>query len=493
MIESDHVIGLDLGSHLCSFAIWNAEKDAIDVIADDTGSRVIPTTIAFRGDEVLIGQAAVTQQHKNGANTFEDLRSLLFRSREVDTVSVPVLEKELPISELLTHFFRNIHNQVKEQVGSVVRDCCLSIPFIEDEEMKGKLIAAAQAGGIRVKSIIDDSAAILLAYGLDDSNIVDSNVFVLDVGWTKTSISIYAIRGGVFYLIGEATSYDVSGGIFVNLLAEHCAKDFMRKAKFSCADNVRSMLRLKKECEIAVKSLSTGAETTVTVDSLCEGIDYSTRISRARFEDLCSIPFMRLRSNISNLMSSLSLTADGCDYVCIGGGSSTVPRVLSIMKDLFPGAAFPKLPRLELAEALCVGAAMHGRNLKENGLLAEMQKLKVPDMMCTNLCIAVGTADMGPFTSLVPRNVPLPYQSSIWLSTIHTHAYFQIVAYASDELGMDEVPKKLGDIVFPVEGAAENDPVLLRLVASASLDGNVEITVYIDSNDESVFNVTLPV
>ena len=82
-----NVIGLDFGSHHASIALWNEEKDRIEVIADDLGSRTIPTIVAYRGDEILTGQAALSQQHKNSNNTYEDIRSTYILNNDTDANS----------------------------------------------------------------------------------------------------------------------------------------------------------------------------------------------------------------------------------------------------------------------------------------------------------------------------------------------------------------------------------------------------------------------
>lgn len=109
------IVGLDFGSHTGSIALWFEDKDTVDVIADDLGSRTIPCAVAYRGDEIITGSAATSQQHKNAPNTFIDIRSLLF-DPECVNVSVPNIDKEITVQELASHWFRNIHNQIKQQV-----------------------------------------------------------------------------------------------------------------------------------------------------------------------------------------------------------------------------------------------------------------------------------------------------------------------------------------------------------------------------------------
>jgi molecular chaperone DnaK (HSP70) len=116
------IIGLDFGSHTGSIALWFEDKDTVDVIADDLGSRTIPCAVAYRGDEIITGSAATSQQHKNPTNTFIDIRSLLFNP-ECINVSVPNIDKEVTVQELASHWFRNIHNQIKQQVCKILIFC----------------------------------------------------------------------------------------------------------------------------------------------------------------------------------------------------------------------------------------------------------------------------------------------------------------------------------------------------------------------------------
>ena len=112
---------------------------------------------------------------------------------------------------------------------------------------------------------------------------------------------------------------------------------------------------------------STGAEATIDIDSLCEGVDYSSKISRARFEDLISSPLVHLKTLLSQTLASASLEATSVTHVCVAGGVSSVPRVLSTIKSILTAASFEKL-RVETAEAQCVGAALQGKLLLEQVL-----------------------------------------------------------------------------------------------------------------------------
>lgn len=403
------IIGLDLGSHTASIALWYEDKKILEVIADDLGSRTIPCTVAFRGDEVITGQTAISQRHKNPTNTFDDLRKLL-ESPEISTVNVPLLEKEITVQELASHFFRNIHNQVKQQVGTAVRDCVVTVPVELDEVCKKRFVEAAQAGGIRIKSFILDSTATLLAYELDNTELwgKPTKALIVDIGWSQSDIAIVDVSAGLFFPVATASSKAVCGEVFVNLLTEHCAKEFTRKSKIPVTESKKSMMRLRSECEHAMKSLSTGAEATIDIDSLCEGVDYSTKISRARFEDLISIPFIHMKKLINDTLVSLGLpsvlpaptgsaekadsnstTGGGVQLVLMSGGPSSMPKIVSTIKNMFPDAKFPR-SKFESSETQCIGAALHGKYLLDQ-VSVTFLIWQIEYMICTILQYAYGS------------------------------------------------------------------------------------------------------
>lgn len=373
--------GLDFGGHAASIAIWYEDQDKVEVIADDLGFRTIPCAVAFRqsGDdiEILTGQSAVSQAHKNSANTFLDVRLLLL-DESTDQIYVPVLEKELSVIEIASHFFRNIYNQIKQQVGTPVKDCVVSVPpaLDADNNMKQRLIDSAQMGGCRVKSTITDSASVLNAFEMDSyEHNNNSQTVVIDLGWNSTKIATYDISNGLYFLKSFENLETFTGKVLVQLLTAHCVKDFLRKNKCSCEDSKRAIVRLERECENAMRTLSMGSEAMIDIDSLFEGIDYSTKISRARFEDLISIPFMQFKNALSNLMQNIGYDENVTDLkIVLVGGLHSVPKCTSMLKSLYPNAFLVKSRNIENAEAQAVGAAMQGKYLAQSQLLSNIPK-----------------------------------------------------------------------------------------------------------------------
>jgi heat shock 70kDa protein 1/2/6/8 len=293
------LIGLDFGSHHSSLGLWSSDSGVVQVFADDMGSRNIPCMVGFRKDEVLVGHSAHVQRHKNSANTFDNIRKLLEGERTQE-VYIPALEKSITVIELASHYFRHLHNQVRDQIGKQVKDCVITIPLDSSEGLKANIIESARSGGLRIRSFINDCIAAPLAHRLDDPAHDRAVVIVVDFGWSKCEISCLEIVSGVLSPLSSVVSASVSGASLVDALTKHCAKDFQRRAKFPCTDNSRSMMRLTGECESAVKILSTSAEAAIDLDSLCEGVDYAGKISRVRFEDLCLTSFMALRELVQS-------------------------------------------------------------------------------------------------------------------------------------------------------------------------------------------------
>lgn len=422
------VIGLDFGSHTASIALWFEEKNSVDVIADDLGSRTIPTSVAYRGDEILTGSGAVSQQHKNPSNTFEDVRTLLIGQGGESSVNVPALEKEVTVQELSSHWFRNIHNQIKQQVGKVVRECVISLPDGVDEGAKQRLVESAQAGGVRLKCMVGDASAALLAYGFDDASQLPAKVAVVDIGWSSSQVAIYDVSGGLFFPQSAVSSHEVSGKVVVQLMADHCAKDFQRKSKMACTDSSKSMMRLRRECETAMKSMSTGAEATIDIDSLFDGVDYSSKLTRARFEDLISIPVVHLKKLVDSAAAAAGVEPAAITQICLAGGLCAIPKVQSTIKAAFPSAVVAK-GRFEPAEAQCIGAALHGKHLLLQGLIDKAPTVLAHAAYITQpIYISAGAG--GAPSCVLPAGSVVPAKRVLEAAVPQAKGHFQVLVGA---------------------------------------------------------------
>lgn len=478
------VIGLDFGSHTTSIAIWNEELNSVDCIADDLGSRTIPCAVAYRAMgsgndiEIITGQSAIAQQHKNPKNTFDDVRSFLLNT-DKKAVTVPVLDKEVTIEELASHYFRNIHNQIKQQLGKVVRDCVVSMPVIvgDIDAIQKRIIESAKTGGIRIKSFIVDSTASILAYNMDDvsNGTATGTTLHFDVGWSACQVTLCNVSGGLFIPIATDRTVEASGSCFVKLMVEHCAKDFTRKTKCpfpEYSSNNKAVIRLKRECENAMKSLSTGAEATIDIDSLYEGMDYSSKISRARYEDLISISIIKMKKMMSEIVEK-NKQAPVVSNVCISGGPTSMPKLMSTIKAMFPAAKILR-GKFEVFETVCIGAAMHGQYLSKNGLLeaAPVDTHTVTTATLSNsIWLSASTSGADP-SIILPANQVLPALVNLPanLPDSTNKGYFKVLVGSKDSK-----ITAIGEAVFEGDAAAGKD-FTITLAVSTEKEITIEIT-----------------
>lgn len=368
------LIGIDLGTHSCSLALYtDASKAVPQVIADDMGTRAIPSIVAFRGSDILSGQAASAQQSKNPSNTFDNVIEMLLYS-DTEKVHVPALDKEISVIELASHLFQNLFNQVKKQVGSDVNNSVVLVNKELSPSAMQNLKDAAELGGLLIKSVLLNTTAPLVAYQLDHGVMAHplkkgARVFIVDVGYSQSTASVFDITsGGLYHEVITKQTEVCTAKALVELLTNFCVKDFKRKTKMDITEDKRAMLRLNKECQSLMKMLSTSSEANLTIDALYEGMDYTAKISRAKFEDVCGMPFMKFRNFLNTEI--LSTLSEPITHVCIVGGLSNIPKVQSIVSSLVPeNVEYPKLLNVDTSEVHCLGAAFQGGYLSQQSLL----------------------------------------------------------------------------------------------------------------------------
>ena len=144
-------------------------------------------------------------------------------------------------------------------------------------------------------------------------------VAVVDVGWSQTSVSFYRVSNGLIFPIISKIDPEVNYKALNDSLVKFCIKDFSRRCKLNCAESTRSVTRLSLQCERGIKVLSTSQEATIVVDSLFEGVDYTGRISRSRFEDLCSGMALSLRSLLRNTLETENISPESVTHVVVTG------------------------------------------------------------------------------------------------------------------------------------------------------------------------------
>ncbi|EPQ15555.1 Heat shock 70 kDa protein 14 [Myotis brandtii] len=387
-------IGVHLG---CTSACVAVYKDGrADVVANDAGDRVTPAVVAYSENEEVVGLAAKQSRIRNISNTVMKVKQILGRSSDDPQAQKYITESKCLAIEKNgklrykidtgeeTKFVnpedvaRLIFSKMKETahsvLGSDANDVVITVPFDFGEKQKNALGEAARAAGFNVLRLIHEPSAALLAYGIgQDSPAGKSNILVFKLGGTSLSISVMEVNSGIYRVISTNTDDNIGGTQFTETLAQHLASEFQRSFKHDVRGNARAMMKLMNSADIAKHSLSTLGSANCFLDSLYEGQDFDCNVSRARFELLCSPLFNKCIEAIRALLQQSGFAADDINKVVLCGGSSRIPRLQQLIKDLFP--AVELLNSIPPDEVIPIGAAI------EAGILTGKENLLVEDSL----------------------------------------------------------------------------------------------------------------
>ena len=303
-------IGIDLGTTYSCVGVW--QNGNVEIIANDQGSRTTPSYVAFTENERLVGNAAKSQSAQNPSNTIYDAKRLIggnFNDEKIqndikyftyDVIASsdgkPVISAEykgenktFQPEEISSMVLAKMKETAEAFMGTSVKDAVITVPAYFNDSQRQATKDAGSIAGLNILRIINEPTAAAIAYGLDkEKGQGEKNVLIYDLGGGTFDVTLLAIEDGVFEVKATAGDTHLGGEDFDRRLVEHCVQDFKRRFNNDISNNKRSMRRLQNSCEIAKKTLSSSTFAAIEIDSLFEGIDYNTTITRARFEDLCS-------------------------------------------------------------------------------------------------------------------------------------------------------------------------------------------------------------
>merc|ERR1712002_332575 len=300
-------IGIDLGTTYSCVGVFQHGK--VEIIANDQGNRTTPSYVAFTDTERLIGDAAKNQVAMNPSNTIFDAKRLIGRNysdsavqsdmkhwpfRVVSNGGKPKLqveykteEKNFTPEEISSMVLTKMKETAESYLGHEVKDAVVTVPAYFNDSQRQATKDAGVIAGINVLRIINEPTAAAIAYGLDkkrSNSDGESNVLIFDLGGGTFDVSILSIEDGIFEVKSTAGDTHLGGEDFDNRLVEHFIKEFQRKHKKDIGQNKRAIRRLRTACERAKRTLSASAQANIEIDSLFEGVDFYTSITRARFE-----------------------------------------------------------------------------------------------------------------------------------------------------------------------------------------------------------------
>ncbi|KAJ9550053.1 LOW QUALITY PROTEIN: hypothetical protein OSB04_022596 [Centaurea solstitialis] len=427
--EGGPAIGIDLGTTYSRVSVW--QHDGVEIIVNDHGNRMTPSYVAFTDTGCLIGEAAAM----NLTNIVFDVKRLIGRrfsdpsvqrdmkqwpfkvvqgagDKPIIVVTYKGKGKRFSAEEITSMVLIKMKELAEAYLGTTVKNVVITVPANFNDSQRQATMDAGVIAGLNVMRIINEPSAAAIAYWLDEMNVVNAwkkDVMVFHMGGGTFDVSLLTIghEEGVREVKSTAGDMHLGGEDFDNRMVDHFVQEFMAKTEKDISGDARALRRLRTACESAKRTLSSTAQTTIEIDSLYEGIDFYSTITRAKFEELNVDLFSKSIELVDRCLNDAKINVH---EVVLVGGSTRIPKVQQLLQNFFKRKNL--CMSINPDEAVAIGAAVHAARL--NGEGGEKFQYLLWDVCTWSLGMNDGN---GVMEVLIPRNTLTPAVKKKVLST----------------------------------------------------------------------------
>jgi len=479
---TNKVIGIDLGTTNSVVSVMEAGESK--VISNPEGNRITPSVVAFtEGDERLVGVQAKRQAVTNPRNTISSIKRFMGRRHnEVSSeekivpyevvgspdelVKVRVRGKDYTPPEISAMVLRNLKETAESYLGEKVEKAVITVPAYFNDAQRQATKDAGQIAGLKVERIINEPTAAALAYGLEKKK--NEKIAVFDLGGGTFDISILEVgilEAGdkVFEVLSTNGDTHLGGDDFDDRLINHVAEEFIKEQGIDLRKDQMALQRLKEACEKAKCELSTSVQTTLNLPFITADQSgpkhLQMNLTRAKFEQLIDGLLERTRKPCQQALTDAKLAPQDVDEVILVGGSTRIPAVQSMVKEIFK-----KEPNRSVNpdEVVAVGAAIQG-----SVLAGERDDVLLLDV--TPLSLGIETLG-GVMTPLIERNTTIPVAKKEVFSTAEDNQRAVDIHVLQGERPMAVDNRTLGR--FRLDGIPPSPRNIPQVEVSFNIDAN---------------------